>query len=93
MTATDVTYRYDGTLAAEQLRALSDAFDIYGVRRIHVDEGRRAITVEYDATRMNNDVVAAILRRCGIAVGEKVETTSPAASGPAATPAPAAVKA
>ncbi|MGH9491219.1 MAG: hypothetical protein ACRD2F_03885 [Terriglobales bacterium] len=72
MTAVDVTFRFAGALAAAQIRALNEAFSIYGVRRIAVDETAQTITVEYDATRLDNDVVAAVLRRCGVAVGEQV---------------------
>lgn len=72
MTAVDVTFRYAGALADPQVRALNEAFAIYGVRRMEVDEEAHTITVEYDATRLDNDAVAAILRRCGVAVGEQV---------------------
>ncbi len=72
MTAIDVAYRYNGTLTPTQVRALSDAFAVYGVRRIAVDEAGQLITIEYDATRLNNESVAAVLRGCGIAVGEQV---------------------
>jgi len=72
MTAIDVAYRYHGTLTPEQMRALSNAFAVYGVRRIAVDEAASIITLEYDATRLNNESVAAVLRGCGIAVGDQV---------------------
>lgn len=72
MTALDVTFRYAGKLEAEQVRALNETFGIYGMRRMEVDEKQQAITVEYDATRLSNDIVAAILRRSGVAVGEQV---------------------
>lgn len=72
MTAVDVTFRYAGALGAPQVRALNEAFAIYGVRRMEVEEAAQTITVEYDATRLDNDAVAAILRRCGVAVGAPV---------------------
>jgi hypothetical protein len=84
MTAIDVTFRYAGRLEAEQMQALSDAFGIYGVRRIQVDEAQNTITVEYDATRLSNDIVAAILRRCRVDVRERVDKTLPAEPAPAA---------
>lgn len=72
MTAVDVTFRYSGVLTAAQVRALNDAFSIYGIRRMDVDEAAQTITIEYDATRLSNDAVAAVLRRCRVAVGEQV---------------------
>lgn len=87
MTAIDVTYRYQGTLKPEHMRALSDAFEIYGVRRIDVDEANHLITVEYDATRMTNEIVASILRRCRIAVTEKVDRNRAAEAPSPASPA------
>jgi hypothetical protein len=85
MTAIDVAFRYDGKLEEPQMRAISEAFSIYGVRRIQVDEAEHVITVEYDATRLSNDIVGAILRRCGINVRERVDRTQ----APAPAPAPA----
>ncbi len=70
MTAVDVSFRYTGALTPTQVRALHETFAIYGVRRMAVDELARTITVEYDATRLTNDAVAAILRHCQVAVGE-----------------------
>ncbi|MGH9534282.1 MAG: hypothetical protein ACRD2E_05435, partial [Terriglobales bacterium] len=65
-----VSFRYTGALTPTQVRALHETFAIYGVRRMAVDEPARTITVEYDATRLTNDAVAAILRHCQVAVGE-----------------------
>jgi hypothetical protein len=72
MTAVDVSFRYFGALTPAQVRALNDAFSIYGIRRMDVDETAQTVTIEYDATRLTNDAVAAILRRCRVAVGEQV---------------------
>ncbi|MGH9542597.1 MAG: hypothetical protein ACRD2H_12030 [Terriglobales bacterium] len=73
MTAINVTFRYGGELAAASMRRLADVLAIYGLRKLRVDEAATAITVEYDATRMDNDMVAAILRNCGLQIGEQVE--------------------
>lgn len=77
MTAIDVIFRYEGELQPAQIRQLSGSYSIYGVRRIAVDEQASTITVEYDATRLSNDAVAALLRRCGINPVERVDTTLP----------------
>lgn len=77
MTAIDVIYRYAGELQPAQVRQLSGSFSTYGVRRIDIDETAQTITVEYDATRLNNDAVAALLRHCGINPLERVDKTRP----------------
>lgn len=70
MTAIDVTYRLTGELTLAQLRAVRQAFSVYGVRAIHVDEAAQRMTVEYDATRLNERQVAAILRAGGISLAD-----------------------
>lgn len=46
--------------------------DVYGIRRIQFNEQERTIRVEYDATRLNEDIVAGLLRRAGIELKEKL---------------------
>lgn len=77
MTAIDVIFRYEGELQAAQIRQLSGSYSIYGIRRIVISERASTITVEYDATRLSNDSVAALLRRCGINTAERVDPTQP----------------
>ena len=67
MTAMDVTFRYPAALTAEQIQALARVPDVYGIRKLDVDEAARTIAVEYDATRLTAAKVEALLRRCGIA--------------------------
>ncbi len=77
MTALDVTFNYSGELGVEQMRALNDAYEVYGIRRIDIDEAAHTITIEYDATRMNDASVAAMLRRSRIVLGSRVEKLKP----------------
>lgn len=93
MTAIDVIFRYDGELQPAQIRQLSGSYSIYGVRRIAIDEQASTITVEYDATRMSNDSVAALLRRCDINPVERVDTTLPIEPPAEVEAVPAAAKA
>lgn len=68
MTAVDVLFRYESVPGEAEMRALDRVWEVYGVRRIQLNEAEQTIRVEYDATRMDADVVAGLLRRAGIQV-------------------------
>lgn len=72
MTQLDVAFRYGTPPGENELRALTYARDVYGIRKIHFDEQRQTVVVEYDASRLNDDVVAGILRRAGLDLKEKL---------------------
>ena len=73
MTQLDVAFRYDTPPGENELHALTYARDVYGIRKIEFDEAQQTVRVEYDATRLNDDSVAAILRGAGLDLREKVE--------------------
>ena len=66
MTQLEVQFRYGATLGEKQMRALDSLRDVYGIRRLSFDEKRRIIHVEFDASRLKEPAVAALLRRAGI---------------------------
>ena len=66
MTAVDVCFRYDTPLGDREMRTLERLWEVYGIRRIQLNEQKQTIRVEYDATRLTADIVAALLRRAGI---------------------------
>jgi hypothetical protein len=68
--------------------ALSSMREIYGVRRVAVNEAWQTIRVEYDATRLNAAVVGQLLRRAGIDVTEELPPL-PQLEQPISQPAPA----
>lgn len=72
MTALDVVFRYGATPGEAEFRAIAPLRDVYGIRRVSFDAGERTVRVEYDASRLKEDTVAALLRRAGIDLGEKV---------------------
>ncbi len=72
MTAVDVVFRYGNHPGEREMRALDNVWEVYGIRRIQLQETEKTIRIEYDATRFNEDVVAALLRRAGIDVQEKL---------------------
>jgi len=68
MTTVEITFRYQGEVRPESLSCIGDEHSNFGVRRVQTDAGRKSITVEYDATRLDASGVASVLRRVGIAV-------------------------
>ncbi|HEX9121177.1 MAG TPA: hypothetical protein VF840_11625 [Terriglobales bacterium] len=72
MTAVDVAYRYGNIPGPMEMRAIDSLRDVYGIRRILVNEKEKTVRVEYDATRLQEKVVAALFRRAGINLGEKL---------------------
>jgi hypothetical protein len=72
MTAIDVCFRYGTPPGEREMRAIDKVWEVYGIRRIQFDEKEHTVRVEYDATRLNDDTVAALLRRAGIDVKEKI---------------------
>ncbi|HLJ78581.1 MAG TPA: hypothetical protein VKT75_14260, partial [Acidobacteriaceae bacterium] len=61
--------------------------EVYGIRRIVVDETVKTIRVEYDATRLSKPVVAQLLRRAGIDVVDEVPLIPAQETAPAVAPA------
>jgi len=72
MTTVDVVFKYGLPPGENEARALSDAREVYGIRKITFDEKQHTIRVEYDATRLNDDSVANLLRNAGLDIEEKV---------------------
>ncbi len=73
MTHLDVYFRYGKRPGAREMRALDSVREVYGIRRISFDERQQVMRVEYDASRLNENTVLALLRRAAIDVKEKVE--------------------
>jgi hypothetical protein len=73
MTALDVVFRYATPPGARELRALDGVRDVYGIRRLTFNERDRTVRVEYDASRLNADVVAGLLRDAGLDITGSVQ--------------------
>jgi hypothetical protein len=72
MTLLDVAYRYVSPPDQATMRALDNVREVYGVRRITFDESARVICVEFDASRFKEPVMADLLRRTGLDLGERL---------------------
>lgn len=66
MTLVEVTYDLPGPLHPEQLRALGQFANTYGLRRVRVNEHTNQIVVEYDGSRLTETQVARILGKVPI---------------------------
>lgn len=67
MTTMDIAFSYTGPLSDPQIQALSHLSDVYGIRKLRIDEAARTLAIEYDATRMDAARVEALIRSCGLA--------------------------
>ena len=73
MTSVDVVFKYLYPPTENVMHAMDRVREVYGIRRIRFNESERTIRVEYDATRLNEDTVAALLRRTGLELGETLQ--------------------
>lgn len=72
MTQLDVLYRYGAAPTETAAQAMSKMREVYGVRRVAVNEAEKTIRVEYDATRLNEAMIHQLLRRAGVDLVENV---------------------
>ena len=75
MTAVDVVYRYGQPPSERAMLALSNAREVYGVRKFTFDEKAHTLRVEYDATRLDESEIASLLRGAGFDLTEKLQLT------------------
>ena len=85
MTTVEILFRYAAPPAEAQIFALSNARDVYGIRRLSFDRAAHTLRVEYDATRLNAAMVAQLVLRSGLQIVEEMPLIPPQ---PAPEPAP-----
>jgi hypothetical protein len=73
MTLIEVTFELQAPLRPEQLRALGEFANTYGLRRFRVGESGKRLSLEYDASRLNRAQVVHVLRVAKIAVVREAE--------------------
>jgi hypothetical protein len=83
MTQLDVLYRYGVPPTEPAVLAMARVREVYGVRRMEVDEANKTVRVEYDASRLTEPVIHQLLRRAGLDI---VETMPMFVSPPPAEP-------
>jgi hypothetical protein len=72
MTALDVVFRLGRRPGAPEMQAIYQMREVYGIRKISFDGDGLAVRVEYDASRLAESTVAALLRRAGLDVQERI---------------------
>ena len=68
MTLMHATFNYMSPPRESEMRALDHVREVYGMRQLTFDEREHSIRVEYDASRLTEDDVAALLRAAGISL-------------------------
>ena len=71
MTLVEVVFRFGATPTESTMSAYGQLSDVYGIRRLQLNEAQRTIRVEYDATRLTEDKVEGLLRAAGFDIVEK----------------------
>lgn len=72
MTLVETTFALQSPLSQDQLRALGNFSNTYGLRRFRIDETKNQLSFEYDASRLRESEVAHVLGQAGIAVTGRV---------------------
>ena len=72
MTALDVVFRLGRQPGAPEMQAIYQVREVYGVRRVSVEDDGMTVRVEYDASRLAESTVAALLRGAGLDIRDKV---------------------
>lgn len=91
MTQLDVLYRYGMAPSEAATLAIARVREVYGVRKLEMDERAKTVRVEYDSSRLTEAVIHQLLRRAGLDLVERVTLAMPAP--PKEEPAAAAVPA
>ena len=72
MTLVDVLLRYGLPPNERVMSAYGQLSDVYGIRRLQLNEAERTIRVDYDATRLTEAKVEGLLRAAGFDITEKL---------------------
>jgi hypothetical protein len=72
MTYLEVAYRYQILPGEAEMRAIDSVRDVYGIQRIKFNENEWTVRVLYDASRLNAEAVAKLLRQAGINVQDQL---------------------
>jgi hypothetical protein len=72
MTYLEVAFHYESQPGEKELRALDSVREVYGIQRMTFDEKEHIMRVLFDASRLNEDAVASLLRQAGLELKEKL---------------------
>ena len=87
MTQLDVLYRYGTSPSDAATLAIARVREVYGVRKLTLDERAKTVRIEYDASRLTEPVIHQLLRRAGLDIVEALPMfTPPPPPAPPPTP-------
>jgi hypothetical protein len=66
MTTVEIHFRYTAEPTDQVAMALARARDVYGIRHLSFHQGKRTLTIEYDATRLDAAAVTKLVRDAGL---------------------------
>jgi hypothetical protein len=72
MTYLEATFRYHTAPGEVEMRAIDSVREVYGIQRIRFNEKDKAVSVLFDASRLNGDAVSRLLRQAGIDVQNRL---------------------
>jgi hypothetical protein len=72
MTTVEVVFLYGMPPGENEMTALGQMSDVYGIRNLQFSETAHTVRVEYDASRLNEAMVEKLLRSAGVDVKEKL---------------------
>lgn len=72
MTLVEVTYELQSPLNDGQLRQLGEFANTYGLRRFRLDDSKKQLSFEYDASRLRETQVTHALGQAKIAVTRRL---------------------
>ena len=72
MTLVEVTYELQSPLSDDQLSRLGEFANTYGLRRFRLDDSRKQLSFEYDASRLRETQVTHALGQARIAVTRRL---------------------
>ncbi|HWZ81608.1 MAG TPA: hypothetical protein VNW47_03235 [Terriglobales bacterium] len=72
MTYLEVAYHYQSQPGEKELRALDSVREVYGIQGTWFEEKEHIVRVVFDASRLNEDTVARLLREAGLDITDKL---------------------
>jgi hypothetical protein len=76
----EIHFRYASQPTEAVIRALANAREVYGIRRLAFDRAAHTLCVEYDATRLNAASVAKLVRQAGLNIDAELPLIPPQAA-------------
>jgi len=72
MTYLEVAFHYQSQPGERELRALDSVREVYGIQRTQFSEKEHIVRELFDASRLNEDAVASLLRQAGLDLTDRL---------------------